>query len=93
MRISSRRGAALAIFALVLAQVRTLAEIHRLHSLRTSEFALTDSLPYVDGAITWAIGIALAVLCYMLARYRLAIAIAVSTILIMIVYKVMVIGG
>ena len=92
MRISDQRGAAIAVMVLFLALVRTLGEIYRLHAVRGTAFALADALPYVGGGMMAATGAWVAVGCYMSGRYRLTIAVVGATILLMLGYKVAVIG-
>jgi len=92
MRISAQRGAVIAVFILFLALVRTLAEIYRLHAVRGPGFELADALPYVNGAMIAAVGAWASVTSFMWKRYRLAIAAVSVTILVMLVYKVAVIG-
>lgn len=92
MRMSAQRGAVIAIFILFLALVRTLAEIYRLRAVRGPGFALSDALPYVNGAMIAAVGAWAAVGSLMWKRYRLAIAAVSVTILVMLAYKVAVLG-
>jgi hypothetical protein len=92
MRISAQRGAAIAVLALFLALVRTLTEIYRLHVVRGPGFVVADALPYVTGAMIAAVGAGAAVGCYMWKRYRLSIAVAAGAIVVMLGYKVAVIG-
>ncbi len=93
MRISAQRGAAIAVLVLLLALVRTLGEIYRLHAVRGAHFTLADALPYVTGATIAAVGAWVTVGFYMWKRYRLAIAAVAVTVLVMLVYKVVVIGS
>jgi hypothetical protein len=92
MRISARRRAGIAVFILFLALVRSLAEIYRLRAVRGPGFALADALPYVTGAMIAAVGGWAAVGSFMWQRYGLAIAAASVTILVMLTYKVAVLG-
>jgi hypothetical protein len=82
----------MAVLILFLALVRTLGEIYRLHAVRGPSFALADALPYVTGAMIAAVGAWVAVGCYIWRRYRLAIAAVGATILVMLGYKVVVLG-
>lgn len=90
--MSAQRGSVIAVFILFLALVRTLAEIYRLRAVRGSGFALADALPYVNGAMIAAVGAWAAVGSFMWKRYRLAIAAVSVTILVMLAYKVAVLG-
>ena len=92
MKVSAQRGAEIAVLILFLALVRTLGEIYRLHVVRGPSFALAEALPYVSGAMIAAIGAWAAVGCYMWKRYRLAIAAVGATILVMLGYKVVILG-
>ena len=92
MRISAQRGAGIAVFILFLALVRTLAEIYRLRAVRGPGFTLADALPYVTGAMIAAVGAWAAVGSFLWQRHGLAIAAASVTILVMLAYKVAVLG-
>ncbi len=83
---------AIGVLALWLALVRTLGEIYRLHAVRGASFGLADALPYVNGALMAAVGAGVAVGCYVWNRDRLAIAVVGATILLMLGYKMAVLG-
>ncbi|MDE3156099.1 MAG: hypothetical protein KGN76_13410 [Acidobacteriota bacterium] len=92
MRITARRGAGIGVLVLWLALVRTLGEIYRLHAVRGASFVLADALPYVNGAMMAVVGAGVAVGCYIWHCDRLAVAVVAATILLMLGYKVAVLG-
>ncbi|MGH9888742.1 MAG: hypothetical protein ACREBE_24630 [bacterium] len=92
-RIPARRVAEIAIIALFLALIRTLAEYYRLEYLREDTVALTDVAPYIAGALMAALGAFAAVVAYFAGSYRLASGIVGAVVLAMLVYKLRVIGG
>jgi sugar phosphate permease len=89
----SRRLSELAITALFLALVRTLAEYYRLRYVRGTALGLADVAPYITGGMMAAVGAWAAVVAYFFGRYRVVIGIVVAVVVAMIVYKVVVIGG
>jgi len=82
----------IAVSAVFLALVRTLVEIYRLRAVHGPSFAMADALPYVTGAVIAAVGAWAAVGSFMLKRYSLATAVASVTILVLLAYKVAVLG-
>ncbi|HKW15171.1 MAG TPA: hypothetical protein VJS69_11855 [Candidatus Krumholzibacteria bacterium] len=92
-RVSAQRAAAIAVLVLLLAGVRSLGEIHRLHAVRGDGFGLADALPYVNGGIMAVVGALVAGGCYVWGRYKLAIAVVIAAILLMLAYKLVVIGA
>jgi hypothetical protein len=92
-RISARRLSELAITALFLALVRTLAECFRLRYVVGTALALDEVAPYITGGLMAALGAWAAVAAYFFGRYGVATAIVVAAIAAMFVYKVVVIGG
>ena len=72
--------------------VRTLGEIFRLrHTLGTS-FSVAVVMPYVGGALIAACSCWVSVILFFFRRYALAAWIAIATVLLLLVYKVGVIG-
>jgi hypothetical protein len=92
-RISARRLSELAITGLFLALIRTLAEYYRLRYVRGTALALAEVAPYITGGLMAALGVWAAVVAYFIGRYRVATGIVVVVVAVMLVYKVMVIGG
>jgi sugar phosphate permease len=92
-RITVRRLSELAITALFLALVRTLAEYYRLRYVRGTALGLADVAPYITGGLMAAVGAWAAVVAYFFGRYRVATGIVVTVVVAMLVYKVVVIGG
>lgn len=75
-----------------LALVRTLAEYFRLKHVRLGHFTLSSGEPYVTGALIAAVLCWLAVTLYFFHRYRAATAVAAATVVILLAYKLIVVG-
>ncbi|HEY7215761.1 MAG TPA: hypothetical protein VIC28_14105 [Thermoanaerobaculia bacterium] len=93
VRISARQMSQLAITALFLALIRTLAEYYRLRYVRGTSLALADVAPYITGGLMAALGAWAAVVAFFVGRYRVATGIVVAAVVAMLVYKAVVIGG
>lgn len=86
------RWAQLGITTQFLIVVRTLGEVFRLKHVHGTNFSAAMAMPYVGGALIaaglcWA-GVAL----YFFRRYTLSAWIALATVIIMLVYKIVVIS-
>lgn len=92
VRVGSRRLAQVLIAVLLIALLRTLAEIFRLRHVRGSSLTLDEAAPYVVGGIIAGAGTLAGVLAYFANRYRLAGLLVALAILTMLVYKVVAIG-
>ena len=92
-RISARRLSELAITGLFLALIRTLAEYYRLQYVGGTALALAKVGPYITGGLIAALGAWAAVVAYFFGRYRVATGLVVAVVVVMLVYKVVVIGG
>ena len=92
MRPSPLRLAQLAIGVLLLVIVRSLSEFFRLQYLHGEALAVVQVAPYVAGALFAAVALALTLICYFAGRYRASIAITVTTVTLLFVYKVAVVG-
>lgn len=90
--VTRERWAQLGISVQFLVIIRTLAEIFRLSHIRGASFSCADALPYVGGALVAACCCWMGVTLYFFRRYTLSAWIAVATILILLVYKMAVIG-
>lgn len=91
MNLSASRVSSLAIVALWLALIRTLAEYYRLRYIAGAAVTLDQITPYITGALMPALGIGAAG-AHVLGQYRLASIVAAITITVMIVYKIEVFG-
>jgi hypothetical protein len=85
------RLAQLGICVQFLALVRSLAEVFRLRHVQGPALDLATVVPYVGGALLAAVLTWVAVLCYFVRRDRAAIAVAVLTILALLVVKLVLI--
>jgi hypothetical protein len=72
--------------------VRTLGEIFRLRHIHGVEFSAAVAMPYVGGALVAACFCWLGVTLYFFQRYTLSAWIAPVTVVILLVYKIAVIG-
>ena len=91
-RISARRLSEVAICVLFLALVRTLAEYHRLRYVRGATLTLGDVGPYITGGLIASIGAWAAIVTYFVGRYKLATGIVAAVIIVMLAYKLVVLG-
>jgi hypothetical protein len=91
-RIPARRVSEVAITALFLALVRTLAEFPRLRYVRGASLTLGEVAPYITGGLIAGLGAWAAVLAYFFGRYRLAAGIVGAVIVVLLVYKLAVLG-
>ena len=90
--VTRERWAQIGITTQFLIVVRTLGEIFRLrHSLGAS-FSLAIAMPYVGGVLIAAISCWLSVTLFFFRRYTLAACVAAATMLVLLVYKISVIG-
>jgi hypothetical protein len=90
--VTRERWAQIGITTQFLIVVRTLGEIFRLrHSLGAS-FSLAIAMPYVGGVLIAAISCWLSVTLFFFRRYTLAACVAAATVLVLLVYKISVIG-
>jgi hypothetical protein len=85
-----RRGlAAVGITIQFLALVRNLAEVYRLKYRHGAGVSLSVVEPYVNGALITALFCWLAVTLFFFRRYTLALVVAISTVALLLVYKVL----
>ena len=90
--MTRERWAQIGITIQFLIVVRTLGEIFRLrHSLGTS-FSTAVAMPYVGGAVIATCFCWLSVILFFFRRYTLAAWVAIATVLVLLVYKISVIG-
>jgi len=72
--------------------VRSLGEYFRLQYLHGDALVIGQVTPYVAGALAAAVVLALTVSCYFAGLYRVSIAIAAATLVLLFVYKIAVVG-
>jgi hypothetical protein len=72
--------------------VRTLGEIFRLRHVHGPSFSAAVAVPYVGGALIAACFCWAGVTLYFFRRYALSAWIALATVLVLLAYKIVVIG-
>ncbi len=90
--MTRERWAQLGITIQFLIIVRTLGEIFRLRHFHSAKFSLEVAMPYIGGAVIAACLCWLGVTLYFFHRYILSASLALVTILILMVYKIALIG-
>jgi hypothetical protein len=91
-RPSKLRLAQVSIGVLLLVIIRSLSEVLRLHYLHGEALVVGQVTPYVVGALLATVALALTVVCFFASLYRAATAIAATTLILMLIYKVAVVG-
>lgn len=91
-RPSAQRLAQVCIGILLLIVVRSLSEYFRLQYVHGDTLAIAQLKPYVAGALFAAVALALALMCYLAALYRISIAVTAATVAALIAYKFAAIG-
>jgi hypothetical protein len=90
--VTRERWAQIGITVQFLIVVRTLGEIFRLRHVLGASFSVAVALPYVGGALIAACLCWLGVTLYFFRRYTLAAWIAIATVVVLLVYKIVAIG-
>lgn len=90
--MTRERWAQIGITVQFLIAVRTLAEIFRLRHILGTSFSVAVAMPYVAGALIAACSCWVGVTLYFFRRYTLTAWIAIATVLVLLVYKINVIG-
>ena len=90
--VTRERWARIAITVQFLIVVRTLGEFFRLRHALGANFSTAVAVPYVGGALVAACSCWAGVTLYFFRRYSLSAGIAVATVVILLVYKITVIG-
>ena len=90
--MTRERWAQIGITAQFLIVVRTLGEIFRLRHIQDAEFSAAVAMPYVGGALIAGCFCWLGVTLYFFRRYTLSAWIALATVVILLAYKIAVIG-
>ena len=90
--MTRERWAQIGITVQFLIVVRTLAEIFRLWHILGTSFSLEGAMPFVGGALIAACSCWVGVTLYFFRRYTLTAWIAIATVLVLLAYKISVIG-
>lgn len=90
--VTRERWAQIGITVQFLIIVRTLGEIFRLRHVNPSGFSLALAMPYIGGALIAACFCWAGVILYFFRRYLLASSLALATVVVLLVYKIAVIG-
>jgi hypothetical protein len=90
--MTKERWAQLGITIEFLIVIRTLGEFFRLRHALGSSFSTEVSAPYVGGALIAACLCWVSVILYFSRRYALSAWIALATVVVLLVYKIAVIG-
>ena len=90
--MTRERWAQLGITIQFLIVVRALGEIFRLRDFHSTTFSAEVAMPYVTGALVAACFCWLGVTLYFFRRYILSASIALATVVILLAYKIAVIG-
>jgi hypothetical protein len=91
-RPSLQRLSQIGLGVLLLIVIRSLAEVFRLQYVHADALRVPQVTPYVGSALFTAIVLAAALGCHAWGRYRIAIGIAIVTVLALLVYKIAVLG-
>ena len=90
--MTRERWAQIGITTQFLIVVRTLGEVFRLKHTHGTNFSAAAAMPYVGGALIAACFCWAGVALYFFRRYTLASWIALAAVIILLVYKIAVIG-
>jgi len=90
--VTRERWAQIGITAQFLIVVRTLAEFFRLRHVQGANFSAAVAAPYIGGALITACFCWAGATLYFFRRYTLSVWTALATVVILLVYKIAVIG-
>jgi hypothetical protein len=90
--VTRERWAQIGITVQFLIAVRTLGETFRLRHILGMSFSVIVAMPYVAGALIATCSCWVGVTLYFFRRYTLTAWIAIATVLVLLVYKISVIG-
>ncbi|MFA5900832.1 MAG: hypothetical protein WC829_17160 [Hyphomicrobium sp.] len=90
--LTPQRGSQVAVGVLLLIIIRSLGEYFRLQYVTGLELTLAQVSPFVGSALFTAGVLALALLCHASGRYWASIGAAIATVLLLLTYKVAVLG-
>jgi sugar phosphate permease len=91
-RISPQRLSQIAIGVLLLIIVRSLGEFFRLQYVEGEALAIAKVAPFVGSALFTAVVLAAALVGHSWGRYRLVIGGAVATVVMLLIYKIAILG-
>jgi len=91
-RVTKERWAQIGITTEFLIVVRTLGEVFRLRHVHGTNFSTAAAVLYVGGALIAACSCWAGVTFYFFRRYMLSTWITLATVLVLLVYKIVVIG-
>jgi hypothetical protein len=90
--VTRERWAQIGITTQFLIVVRTLGELFRLRHVHGANFSAAAAMPYVGGAFIAACSCWAGVTLYFIRRYMLSAWIALATVVILLAYKIVMIG-
>lgn len=90
--MTGERWAQIGITVQFLIVVRTLGEFFRLKHILGANFSVAFAAPYVGGALIAACFCCVGVTLYFFRRYTLSACVALAAVIILLVYKIAVIG-
>jgi len=90
--MTSERWAQLGITVQFLIIVRTLGEIFRLKHVHGASFSAAEAMPYVGGVLIAACCCWAGVIFYFFRRHAVSAWIALGTVLVLLAYKIVIIG-
>jgi hypothetical protein len=90
--VTRKRWAQIGITTQFLIVVRTLGEFFRLQYVHGTNFSTAAAMPYIGGALIAACSCWAGVTSYFLERYTLSAWIALMTVVILLAYKIVMIG-
>jgi hypothetical protein len=91
-RISPQRLSQIAIGVLLLIIVRSLGEFFRLEYVEGEALAIAKVAPFVGSALFTVVVLAAALVGYSWGRYRLVIGAVIATVVLLLVYKIAMLG-
>jgi hypothetical protein len=90
--MTRERWAQIGIAIQFLIIVRTLGELYRLRHVDSANFSAAAAMPYVGGALIAACFCWAGVTLYFFRRYTLSAWVALATVVILLIYKMVMIG-
>jgi len=84
--------AQVSIGVLLLVIVRSLSEFFRLHYVYGEALVIGQVSPYIAGALFAAVALAMTIICYFASLYRTSMAITATSLILLFIYKVVVVG-
>ncbi len=91
-RIAPERLSQIGVGVLLLIVIRSLSEVFRLQYVHGDALTIAQVTPFVGSALFTAIVLAAALVCHVWGRYRVVIAAVIATVVLLLVYKIAVIG-